>query len=257
MLSPSSHGPRAGAIVSSLQIHNKLYFGSLCRALSCGVSGLGHDSKQACGAVGERCGTMSSATSSQLRLLSDLKAIKQEPPEGCVATACMQTCMHARHRPHGVCNSSSNRRCADLARPPCPRYCIHDRCSASPVSEDNLYIWNASIFGPEDTAWEGGIYSLRLQFPDAYPSKPPRVRFTCELFHPNVYSDGSLCLDLLQDKWSPCNTICTLLMSIQSLLTDPNCASPANAEAAQLYIKDPAAYNRRVRQIAQRSLDSC
>lgn len=173
---------------------------------------MGHDSKQACGAVGERCGTMSSATSSQLRLLSDLKAIKQEPPEG---------------------------------------------CSASPVSEDNLYIWNASIFGPEDTAWEGGIYSLRLQFPDAYPSKPPRVRFTCELFHPNVYSDGSLCLDLLQDKWSPCNTICTLLMSIQSLLTDPNCASPANAEAAQLYIKDPAAYNRRVRQIAQRSLDSC
>lgn len=149
---------------------------------------------------------------SQLRLLSDLKSIKQEPPEG---------------------------------------------CSASPVSEDNLYVWAATIFGPEETPWEGGIFSLKLQFSERYPEKPPRVRFTCEMFHPNVYSDGNICMDTLQDKWSPCHNISTVLMSIQSMLTDPNCSSPANPEAAQLYVKDRTAYNRRVRRIAQRSIDGC
>ena len=75
------------------------------------------------------------------------------------------------------------------------------------------------------------------------------------MYHPNVYADGNLCLDLLQDQWSPCHTICTLLTSIQSLLTDPNCTSPANPEAAQLYLKDRPAYNKRVRKIAQRSVE--
>lgn len=59
-----------------------------------------------------------------------------------------------------------------------------------------------------------------------------------------VYTDGTLCMDLLQDSWSPCHNICTLLTSIQSLLTDPNCASPANPEAAQMYVKDRPAYNK-------------
>ena len=75
------------------------------------------------------------------------------------------------------------------------------------------------------------------------------------MYHPNVYADGNLCLDLLQDQWSPCHTICTLLTSIQSLLTDPNCTSPANPEAASLYTKDRPAYNKRVRKIAQRSVE--
>ena len=59
-----------------------------------------------------------------------------------------------------------------------------------------------------------------------------------------VYSDGTLCLDIIQDSWSPCHTICTLLTSIQSLLTDPNCSSPANPEAAQVYTTDRSAYNK-------------
>merc|ERR1711998_525255 len=97
--------------------------------------------------------------------------------------------------------------------------------SASPVSEDNLFVWGASIFGPDDTPWEGGVYSLRLTFSEQYPDKPPRVRFCSEMFHPNVYTDGTLCLDLIQDNWSPIYTVCSILTAIQSLLTDPNCAS--------------------------------
>lgn len=72
---------------------------------------------------------------------------------------------------------------------------------------------------------------------------------------PQVYSDGHLCLDLLQDAWSPCHSVSSLLTSIQSLLTDPNCSSPANPEAAHQYVSDRPAYNRRVRRLAEKTLE--
>lgn len=128
-------------------------------------------------------------------------------------------------------------------------------CSASPISDDSLFVWRATILGPPDSPWEGGIFQLRLTFSERYPEKPPRVRFTSECFHPNVYPDGTLCLDIIQDQWSPAHDVSSILTSIQSLLTDPNCSSPANPEAAQLYSVQRKEYNRRVRQIAQRSLD--
>ena len=95
-------------------------------------------------------------------------------------------------------------------------------------------IWSATVFGPDDTPWEGGIFSMRLTFNDQYPDKPPRVRFTSEMFHPNIYADGSICLDILQNQWSPIYDISAILTSIQSLLCDPNPSSPANSEAARL-----------------------
>lgn len=129
----------------------------------------------------------------------------------------------------------------------------------------------------------GGVYSLRLVFPENYPEKPPKVRFTTEMFHPNgtappsslsltqsfkllthvvhvsfsvvVYSDGTLCLDIIQDQWSPIYSASSILTSIQSLLTDPNPASPANPEAAHLYNTDRKSYNRRVRRMAQKSVE--
>ena len=101
----------------------------------------------------------------------------------------------------------------------------------------------------------GGIFSLRLQFPDQYPDKPPRVRFTCDMFHPNVYADGSLCLDIIQDLWKPIYTVDMLLTSIQSLLTDPNVDSPANVEAARLLKSDPKQYKRRVRRLAAKTVE--
>ena len=101
----------------------------------------------------------------------------------------------------------------------------------------------------------GGVFSLRMTFGEQYPEKPPRVRFTSEVFHPNVYSDGTLCMDIIQDQWSPIHNVCTLLTSIQSLLTDPNPASPANPEAAQLFTEDVTQYNRRVRRLAQKTIE--
>jgi len=105
--------------------------------------------------------------------------------------------------------------------------------TASPTSEDNFFQWNATVIGPDESPWEGGIYSLRMQFPDQYPDKPPRVRFITEMFHPNIFADGSLCLDIIQDKWKPIYTVGTILSSVQSLLCDPNTESPANQEVSR------------------------
>jgi ubiquitin-conjugating enzyme E2 A len=96
---------------------------------------------------------------------------------------------------------------------------------------------------------------LRLTFSEKYPEKPPRVRFTSEIYHPNIYQDGSICLDIIQDCWSPALDVNSILTSIQSLLTDPNCASPANPAAARMYVEDKKEYDRRVRRIAQKSVE--
>lgn len=96
---------------------------------------------------------------------------------------------------------------------------------------------------------------MRLNFTDSYPEKPPRCQFTSEMFHPNVYNDGSLCLDIIQDKWRPIYTVNTILMSIQMLLADPNASSPANPEAARLFTADRKAYEKKVRACTQKSID--
>ena len=84
-------------------------------------------------------------------------------------------------------------------------------------------------------------------------NKPPKVQFTTRMFHPNVYLDGSICLDILQNQWSPIYDIAAILTSIQSLLCDPNPNSPANHEAAQLFQTNKREYNRRVRECVEQS----
>lgn len=230
--------------------------------------------------------------------------------------------------------------------------------SASPLSESDLFTWVASIVGPDESPFEGGIFQLRIQFPDQYPEKPPRVRFITEVglplldeqhaaaawceglprhlvrcaLSPMLTADvspqlvsgrdalfrhssgeghvchykrlrlpaviladrkgsvqscsgcasfaltpprGSPCIPPqeptacklplsvsqpriapLQDKWKPIYTVGSILTSIQSLLTDPNLASPANPEAARLLATNPKEYKRRVRRLAEKSVES-
>ncbi|KAG6440099.1 hypothetical protein BBOV_III003380 [Babesia bovis T2Bo] len=73
---------------------------------------------------------------------------------------------------------------------------------ASPV-EGDIFQWQAVILGPENTEWEGGIFTLSLKFPNNYPHRPPVVKFITRVYHPNVYQDGSICLDILDREWSP------------------------------------------------------
>ena len=112
----------------------------------------------------------------------------------------------------------------------------------------DLMVWNAKINGPPNTPFEKGIFNIMLKFDTDYPVKPPSVKFLTPMYHPNIYRDGKICVDILQSsEWTPAQNVRTILVSIMSLLMDPNPSSPANREAAELYNKDIVAYGDKVR----------
>ncbi len=88
--------------------------------------------------------------------------------------------------------------------------------------------------GPEDSPYHGGLFYLHIQFPVDYPFKPPKITFSTKIYHCNVNSNGNICLDILKDQWSPALTISKVLLSISSLLTDPNPDDPLVPEIANI-----------------------
>jgi ubiquitin-conjugating enzyme E2 A len=113
----------------------------------------------------------------------------------------------------------------------------------------DLFFWKAQIKGPIATPFENGIFDITLTFNTDYPVKPPSVKFLTPMFHPNIYRDGKICVDILQGEWSPVQNIRTILLSILSLLSDPNPNSPANRDAALLYMNDRKAYEEKVKEL--------
>ena len=122
--------------------------------------------------------------------------------------------------------------------------------STGPISNDNLFKWEATIIGPEDSPYEGGIFFLNIHFPTDYPSKPPKIIFTTKIYHPNIYHDGSISLDILKDQWCPALTITKTLLSISALLSNPNPDNPINYEAAQLSKLNKYEYYKKAREWA-------
>ena len=94
---------------------------------------------------------------------------------------------------------------------------------------------------------------MTIEFTEDYPNKAPKVKFLTKMFHPNIYTDGSICLDILQHMWSPVYDVSSILTSIQSLLTDPNVNSPANNTAAVMYSQNYQEYCSRVRAVVEKS----
>jgi ubiquitin-conjugating enzyme E2 D/E len=124
-------------------------------------------------------------------------------------------------------------------------------CSAGPICKDgieDMYSWEGVIFGPSDSPYAGGVFKLLIHFPTEYPFKVPHVQFKTKIYHPNINSAGGICLDILKNQWSPALTISKVLLSILSLLTDPNPNDPLVPEIAQLYKTDKAAYDAKARQ---------
>lgn len=125
--------------------------------------------------------------------------------------------------------------------------------STRPIDPSNLFKWKATVKGVDGTDFEGATFHLTLDFPENFPMKPPKIMFRkCPPlhkppFHPNIYPDGSICLDTLQSRWSPIYTITAILVSIQSLLADPYPGSPANVLAANMYTRSRAEYTARVK----------
>lgn len=116
---------------------------------------------------------------------------------------------------------------------------------------DYMFKWTGTIHGPDATVYEGLIYKLSMEFPSGYPYVPPTVRFVTRCFHPNVdLPSGTICLDILKEKWSALYDVRAILLSIQSLLAEPNNESPLNPHAADLW-SNPEAYRKKLNDRSQ------
>lgn len=124
-------------------------------------------------------------------------------------------------------------------------------CSAGPV-DDDIFNWQATITGPADSPYEGGIFIVSITFPPDYPFKPPKLKFVTKIYHCNISPDGDICLDILKTQWSPALTIMKVLLSVCSLLTDPNPEDPLVPNIAKLLQENKTEHDYRARQYTLR-----
>ncbi|GAA5850126.1 hypothetical protein JCM3766R1_006933 [Sporobolomyces carnicolor] len=142
--------------------------------------------------------------------------------------------------------------------------------SAGLVDDDNVFEWEITIFGPPDTLYEGGFFRALLTFPPDFPLRPPKMKFLTEMWHPNIYKNGEVCISILHEpghdeygyedaseRWLPVHGVESILISVISLLSQevPDCNSPANVDAAKEVREDLTGYKKKVRRLARKSAE--
>ncbi|KAF8575023.1 hypothetical protein K439DRAFT_1370916 [Ramaria rubella] len=109
---------------------------------------------------------------------------------------------------------------------------------------DSLFKWRGSIPGPTGSCYEGGLFWMEITLPQDYPFSAPKVIFTTRIYHMNISDRGSVCIDLLKNNWSPALSLYKVLLSLSSLLTDPNPKDPLVPQIATEYVRDRAQHNK-------------
>ncbi|XP_038047885.1 ubiquitin-conjugating enzyme E2 G2-like [Patiria miniata] len=138
---------------------------------------------------------------------------------------------------------------------------------AGPLNEDNFFEWEATISGPEGTCFEGGVFEAQILFPPDYPLNPPKMKFKSEMFHPNIYADGRVCISILHapgddpmgyessaERWSPVQSVEKILLSVVSMLAEPNDESGANVDASKMWRDEREKFNQIAEGIVRKSL---
>ena len=125
-------------------------------------------------------------------------------------------------------------------------------------NETNFLEWEFIIIGPPETFYEGGMFKGKMTFPKEYPNRPPELNFITNLYHPNIYKDGRVCISILHEgidefgyesvteRWNPSHGINTVLMSILSMLGCPNFESPANVDASTEWRNSESEYKKKI-----------
>ncbi|KAK9470044.1 ubiquitin-conjugating enzyme/RWD-like protein [Dipodascopsis tothii] len=134
--------------------------------------------------------------------------------------------------------------------------------------DDNIYRWEVLLVGPDDTLYEGGFFKAQLTFPEEYPLLPPKMKFDTPMWHPNVYTDGNVCISILHppgddkygyedagERWLPVHNAETILLSVIAMLSSPNPDSPANIDAARELREDYPTFKKKVRRLVRDSAE--
>ncbi|KAM9958802.1 hypothetical protein ACTFIW_012391 [Dictyostelium discoideum] len=119
------------------------------------------------------------------------------------------------------------------------------------ANPNDISIWKVIMKGVVDTPYEGGHFVLSVQFPNNYPFAPPKVRFENRIYHCNINTDGNVCLDILKDHWSAAITTEKVLLSIHSLLSNPNPMDPLDVVKAGIYRDNITEYNSQCKKWVQ------
>lgn len=138
--------------------------------------------------------------------------------------------------------------------------------SAGLADDSDIYLWEVLIIGPPDTLYEGGFFKCHLCFPKDYPLRPPKMKFLTDIWHPNIDKNGTVCISILHEpgddkygyekaseRWLPVHTVETIMISVISMLADPNDESPANVDAAKEWRENPAEFKRKVARCVRKS----
>ena len=137
------------------------------------------------------------------------------------------------------------------------------------IDENDYYKWSVLFQGPEDTIFEGGFFKAILTFPEDFPQNPPEMKFITQMWHPNIYKDGKVCISILhppgvdnmnelekaEERWRPVLGVEQILISVISMLNEPNCNSPANVDASVMFRKNRKEYEKKVKQLVIKSMD--
>ena len=122
----------------------------------------------------------------------------------------------------------------------------------------NFFVWNVLIIGPPDSPYDQGIFKAQFKFPTDYPNRPPEFKFISNLYHPNIYVDGKVCISILHEghdiygyehiseRWNPSHSVNSILMSVISMISNPNFESPANVDASVEWKKDFTGFKRKI-----------
>ncbi|KAI0710522.1 ubiquitin-conjugating enzyme/RWD-like protein [Earliella scabrosa] len=114
-------------------------------------------------------------------------------------------------------------------------------------SDDDLFHWNATIPGPEGSVYEGGLFHVEIVLGHDYPFSAPRMTFRTRIYHMNINDRGSICIDILKHNWSPALSLFKVVLSLSSLLTDPNPKDPLVPQIATEYVRNRVQHDREAR----------